>query len=441
MVNYPAAFDNACGQVNTAPSMSSHRQLRAAFLATQHTTLRPRCLLSPLACAVSTPPTFTRVQRAPSSFTGHRLVFNGFQNQPRVQYGRTAKLVTMIVDPWSVSPETVDALAAQFFAASLAPYLVFLYFLGKEETKCPPLANFGFRFLLVFVFATIPAGIYAKVHYHDILANIDWLHGTAESFLTITNLLIVLGFRNSMASSQDDAVRPQRENRESSPAQLRAAPTLLLISLATNVFATLSTHAEPANALSFQTWVIHVSSIVEWLVAMGLVWQYADITRNPRWKGLTWGMLPLHTSGICACTYHFFYNAPNLNILVAVQAALTCFGNTTMAVATYRLSRADRRPEETPVNSTSDSANISLIGFEDMAARFGRDSNLSFLWKVLAISLVGSAAVKWGPLFIDAPFEHSLSLALSIIVVPTLLNMAKWAVRSKQGSSDFGGFL
>lgn len=348
----------------------------------------------------------------------------------------------MIVDPWSVSPATVDALAAQFFATSLAPYLAFLYFLANKETKCPPLANFGFRFLLVFVFATIPAGIYAKLHYDDILANVDWLHGTAESFLTITNLLIVLGFRNAMASLQNDPVNPQQENRDPSPAQLRAIPPLLVMPLATNVLMALfSIHAEPVNALSFPTWVIHVSSLVEWLVAMGLVWQYADITRNPKWKGLTWGMLPLHTSGICACTYHFFYNAPNLNVLVAVQAALTCLGNTTMAVAAFRLSRATEKQEGISDASTTDAGKVSLIGFEDMATRFDRDSNLSFLWKVLAISLVGSIAVKWGSLTIDAPFEHSLTLALSIIVVPTLLNMAKWAVRSTQGSSDFGGFL
>jgi len=30
----------------------------------------------------------------------------------------------------------------------------------------------------------------AKVHYGTSLANVDWLHGTAESLLTITNLLI-----------------------------------------------------------------------------------------------------------------------------------------------------------------------------------------------------------------------------------------------------------
>lgn len=69
----------------------------------------------------------------------------------------------MLIDPWSVSQQTLDVLAAQFFAVSLIPYLGFLYFLERPQNETPPLAAFGFRFLLVFVFATIPAGIYAKV--------------------------------------------------------------------------------------------------------------------------------------------------------------------------------------------------------------------------------------------------------------------------------------
>jgi len=44
---------------------------------------------------------------------------------------------------------------------------------------------------LVFVAVTIPAGIYAQVHYGQSLANVDWLHGSAEFFLTLSNILIV----------------------------------------------------------------------------------------------------------------------------------------------------------------------------------------------------------------------------------------------------------
>ena len=32
----------------------------------------------------------------------------------------------------------------------------------------------------------------------------------------------------------------------------------------------------------------------------------------PRWKGLAWGMLPCLGSAMCACTWHFFYNSPDL---------------------------------------------------------------------------------------------------------------------------------
>ncbi len=107
-------------------------------------------------------------------------------------------LMTSATNAWSVSGDTLGSsdLASSLFASSLAPYLVMLFFLSRKPTKTPPLANFGFQFLLAFVFATIPAGIYAKVHYHDVLANIDWLHGGAESLLTVTNLLILFGFRS-----------------------------------------------------------------------------------------------------------------------------------------------------------------------------------------------------------------------------------------------------
>ncbi|EOD32289.1 hypothetical protein EMIHUDRAFT_72099, partial [Emiliania huxleyi CCMP1516] len=86
------------------------------------------------------------------------------------------------------------------------------------------------------------------------------------------------------------------------------------------------------NALSIPTWAIHFSPR-RYLFAMGMVWQMAALSGNERWKGLTWGMLPLHASGVAACTYHFFYNSPDLSFLVLLQAALTLAGNTTCAVA------------------------------------------------------------------------------------------------------------
>lgn len=97
-------------------------------------------------------------------------------------------------------------LAGIFFQSSLLPYIIFLYFLGFRGNRAPPLGNFGFQFLLFFVLSTIPSGVITKSTYGCTLADVDWLHGGAEALLTITNLLIVLGFRS--ASSQPDPVSP-----------------------------------------------------------------------------------------------------------------------------------------------------------------------------------------------------------------------------------------
>ena len=83
------------------------------------------------------------------------------------------------------------------FALSLFPYLGFLWFLTRSG-KTPRLALIGFYTLLIFVAVTIPAGIYAKVHYGQSLANVDWLHGGAESLLTLSNILVVLGFSQAI---------------------------------------------------------------------------------------------------------------------------------------------------------------------------------------------------------------------------------------------------
>jgi hypothetical protein len=90
------------------------------------------------------------------------------------------------------------------FGLSLFPYLGFLWFITRSK-QMPKLALYGFYGTLVFVAVTIPAGIYAQVHYGESLANVDWLHGSAEAFLTITNILIVLGFRQAIIEKKKQA--------------------------------------------------------------------------------------------------------------------------------------------------------------------------------------------------------------------------------------------
>ncbi|KAL4857879.1 Ycf49-like protein [Chlorella vulgaris] len=96
-------------------------------------------------------------------------------------------------------------------------------------------------------------------------------------------------------------------------------------------------HTEPANALSLPTWAVHTSSVLEWITAMGLMWRYGEVSGNPRWKGMAWGMLPCLGSAMCACTWHLFYNSEYLQFLVALQAGLTVVGNFTCWWAAYRI--------------------------------------------------------------------------------------------------------
>ena len=79
------------------------------------------------------------------------------------------------------------------FVASLLPYLAFLWWARRAE-GFPQLARRGFELTLVFVGVTIGAAVIAQQVYGKLLADVDPLHGGAEAFLTLANLLVVLGF-------------------------------------------------------------------------------------------------------------------------------------------------------------------------------------------------------------------------------------------------------
>ncbi|KAG8375085.1 hypothetical protein BUALT_Bualt10G0063500 [Buddleja alternifolia] len=100
------------------------------------------------------------------------------------------------VDPWAPNIDS-QSIASQLFAFSLFPYIGFLYFITKSKSA-PKLTLFGFYFLLAFVGAT------TKVHYGTSLSNVDWLHGGAESLLTLTNIFIVLGLREALRKATDE---------------------------------------------------------------------------------------------------------------------------------------------------------------------------------------------------------------------------------------------
>ncbi|XP_062199264.1 uncharacterized protein LOC133901786 isoform X2 [Phragmites australis] len=137
---------------------------------------------------------------------------------------------------------------------------------------------------------------------------------------------------------------PGREPRRP-PSAVRLASGVALAAAAVAAAASppaLAALSEPANALSLPTWAVHVSSVAEWVTAMWLVWDYGERTGLRGWKGLSWGMVPLLGGAMCACTWHFFYNSESLEVLVALQGALTVIGNITMCIAAYRIFKASQ---------------------------------------------------------------------------------------------------
>ena len=104
---------------------------------------------------------------------------------------------------WSVPFERLAAVdPSPFFVLSLLPYLAFLWWASKVEAF-PKLALRGFQLTLVFVAVTIAAAIVAQVRFGALLANVDALHGGAEAFLTLSNLLVMLGFALAGADSRE----------------------------------------------------------------------------------------------------------------------------------------------------------------------------------------------------------------------------------------------
>ncbi|PPJ63505.1 DUF2499 domain-containing protein [Cuspidothrix issatschenkoi] len=110
------------------------------------------------------------------------------------------------------------------------------------------------------------------------------------------------------------------------------------------------------HALSIPTWIIHISSVIEWIAAIWLIWIYGELSKNCSWWGLSFGMLPALISAMCACTWHYFDNSESLEWLVTLQATMTLIGNFTLWAAAYLIWRSTKSAssiEPEPIKSES----------------------------------------------------------------------------------------
>lgn len=108
------------------------------------------------------------------------------------------------------------------------------------------------------------------------------------------------------------------------------------------------------HVLSIPTWIIHVSSVIEWITAIWLIWTYGELTKNRAWYALSIGMLPALVSAMCACTWHYFDNPKSLEWLVTVQASTTVLGNFTLLIAGWLIwRRAKSAMVKTPASQNN----------------------------------------------------------------------------------------
>lgn len=210
-----------------------------------------------------------------------------------------------------------------------------------------------------------------------------------------------------------------------------------------NSFNDVINHAEPTNALSIPTWAIHFSSVLEYLLAMNLVWKFAETTGQSSWKGLTWGMLPLHASGVCACTYHWFYNPPELQFLVTSQAGLTLLGNLTCMLAAYRIARSNGWTVQELIPSWFTPTSPSGLVTEGLAMKPLEvkpdllPSTASLTTGLVAATLALSYVTKYGELALDTPFTPNAALATAMILGIPALTAVPYALESKANDPNW----
>ena len=81
------------------------------------------------------------------------------------------------------------------FAVSIFPYSIFLFYLYKIKIFNKVIKT-GYSLTVFFVLITILLSLYSLSNYGKTLVEVDFLHGLAELFLTLSDFVILVGFIN-----------------------------------------------------------------------------------------------------------------------------------------------------------------------------------------------------------------------------------------------------
>ena len=87
------------------------------------------------------------------------------------------------------------------------------------------------------------------------------------------------------------------------------------------------------HELSFGTWLIHISSVIEWIYVIFIINKISFYEKYSLFFWLSLGMVPNLIGAMCAITWHIYDNQEALYGLVTLQGIFTFIGNTTLALA------------------------------------------------------------------------------------------------------------
>ena len=95
------------------------------------------------------------------------------------------------------------------------------------------------------------------------------------------------------------------------------------------------------HELSFGTWLIHISSVIEWIYAILVINKISKYKKYNLYFWLSLAMVPNLIGAMCAITWHIYDNQENLYGLVSLQAIFTFIGNSTLGLAAIKIFRGN----------------------------------------------------------------------------------------------------
>ena len=96
------------------------------------------------------------------------------------------------------------------------------------------------------------------------------------------------------------------------------------------------------HELSFGTWLIHISSVIEWIFAIFVIYKISTYKEYNLFFWLSLAMVPNLIGAMCAITWHIYDNQDSLYGLVTLQGIFTFIGNSTLALASFTIFKNER---------------------------------------------------------------------------------------------------